>query len=88
MKTGTLNEVSALAGMLPTRERGLVWFTLINQGQGIEFFRNEQDRLLQRLAKHWQVVPTIPLVPNADQVFLGDPRRNVPAPVATAEVEP
>lgn len=88
LKTGTLNEVSALAGMLPTRERGLVWFTLINQGQGIEFFRNEQDRLLQRLAKHWQVVPTIPLVPNADQVFLGDPRRNVPALVATAEVEP
>jgi D-alanyl-D-alanine carboxypeptidase/D-alanyl-D-alanine-endopeptidase (penicillin-binding protein 4) len=88
MKTGTLNEVSALAGMLPTRERGLVWFTLINQGQGIEFFRNEQDRLLQRLAKHWQVVPTIPLVPNADQVFLGDPRRNVPVPIAAAEVEP
>lgn len=78
MKTGTLNEVSALAGMLPTQERGLVWFTVINHGQGITFFRKEQDRLLQRLAQHWQIVPTIPLIPNADQVFLGDPSRNVP----------
>jgi D-alanyl-D-alanine carboxypeptidase/D-alanyl-D-alanine-endopeptidase (penicillin-binding protein 4) len=80
MKTGTLNEVSALAGMLPTKERGLVWFAIINHGQGIEFFRNEQDRLMKRLAKHWQIVPTIPLVKDSDRVYLGDPSRNLLPP--------
>lgn len=79
IKTGTLNEVSALAGMIPTRERGPVWFTLINRGRGLTFFREEQDRFLQRLAQHWTVVPNVSLTPDAGKVFLGDPKRNVNA---------
>lgn len=54
VKTGTLNEVSALAGVLPTRDRGLVWFTIINLGGGdIGSFHAQQDLLLQRLQQTW-----------------------------------
>ncbi|MGI0491817.1 D-alanyl-D-alanine carboxypeptidase [Alkalinema pantanalense CENA528] len=53
VKTGTLNEVSALSGVLPTRDRGLVWFTIINRGTNIEALRNQQDILLQQLQAYW-----------------------------------
>ena len=38
MKTGTLNDVSALAGVMPTRDRGLVWFAIINRGTNVSGF--------------------------------------------------
>ncbi len=60
IKTGTLNEVSALAGVIPTKNRGLVWFAIINRGSEIERFRNEQDRLLQNLLKQLLVAPILP----------------------------
>jgi D-alanyl-D-alanine carboxypeptidase/D-alanyl-D-alanine-endopeptidase (penicillin-binding protein 4) len=60
VKTGTLNEVSALAGVLPTRDRGLVWFTIINRGWQIERLRGDQDRLLQRLLSLWKLAPIAP----------------------------
>ncbi len=60
IKTGTLNDVSALAGVMPTKSRGLVWFAIINRGSTIERFRNEQDRLLQNLLKQLQVAPILP----------------------------
>lgn len=47
VKTGTLNDVSALAGVVPTRDRGLVWFAIINRGTDIEGLRVQQDQLLQ-----------------------------------------
>ncbi|HEY9629216.1 MAG TPA: D-alanyl-D-alanine carboxypeptidase [Coleofasciculaceae cyanobacterium] len=54
VKTGTLNEVSALAGVLPTRDRGLVWFAIINLGAGdIGTFHDQQDRLLESLQTTW-----------------------------------
>jgi D-alanyl-D-alanine carboxypeptidase/D-alanyl-D-alanine-endopeptidase (penicillin-binding protein 4) len=54
VKTGTLNEVSALAGVLPTRERGLVWFTIIDLGQGdLDQFHAQQDLLLSRVHQVW-----------------------------------
>jgi D-alanyl-D-alanine carboxypeptidase/D-alanyl-D-alanine-endopeptidase (penicillin-binding protein 4) len=54
VKTGTLNEVSALAGVLPTRDRGLVWFTIINLGGGdIGNFHLQQDFLLQQVQQVW-----------------------------------
>lgn len=53
VKTGTLNEVSSLAGVLPTRDRGLVWFTIINHGTNIEGLRDQQDQLLQQLQAYW-----------------------------------
>ena len=61
VKTGTLNEVSALAGVVPTRDRGLIWFTIINYGAGdLGIFHDQQDALLQRLQQKWGVPIAIP----------------------------
>lgn len=80
MKTGTLNEVSALGGVLPTRDRGLVWFVILNQGSQISKLRQHQDILLQSLVKKWGTVTPTPLVVtkhNRPLVYLGDPDRNI-----------
>lgn len=82
IKTGTLNQVSALAGVMPTRDRGLVWFAIINHGNDIEDFRKQQDRLLQRLLKRWGVAlaPPIAIAPTSVKTdpskHLGDTTRN------------
>ncbi len=76
IKTGTLNQVSALAGLIPTEERGYVWFTLINSGSGIERFRAEQDRFLQQIGNHWHIIPSNIIDTSISEVFLGDPTRN------------
>ena len=60
MKTGTLRDVSALAGVVPTRDRGLVWFSIINRGPQVSAFRQEQDKLLQALVKQLQVAAIVP----------------------------
>ncbi|GFE68725.1 D-alanyl-D-alanine carboxypeptidase [Chroococcus sp. FPU101] len=77
IKTGTLAQVSALAGMIPTKERGQVWFAILNSGGNIEGFRNQQDQLLQQLSTHWQLTPILPPISPVIQVFLGDPSRNI-----------
>ena len=46
VKTGTLNQVSALAGMIPTTD-GPIWFSIINGSGDILEFRAAQDWLLQ-----------------------------------------
>ncbi|PSB05159.1 D-alanyl-D-alanine carboxypeptidase [Merismopedia glauca] len=82
VKTGTLNDVSALAGAIPTRDRGLVWFAIINRGVGFENFRTQQDRLLQSLIKIWGVAshPPAIITPTGDRTNpaekLGDLARN------------
>jgi serine-type D-Ala-D-Ala carboxypeptidase/endopeptidase (penicillin-binding protein 4) len=79
VKTGTLNEVSALTGALPTRDRGLVWFTIINRGTKIAELRQQQDKLLQNLLGHWGKIATIPggiKRKNTLAPYLGDPQRN------------
>ncbi|NJL64336.1 MAG: D-alanyl-D-alanine carboxypeptidase [Methylacidiphilales bacterium] len=60
MKTGTLRDVSALAGVVPTRDRGLVWFAIINRGPFVPSFRQEQDKLLQNLVKQLQLPQIVP----------------------------
>ncbi len=80
MKTGTLNEVSAIGGVLPTRDRGLVWFVILNKGSQIAKLRQQQDTLLQSLVNEWgQVTPT-PLVVtkhNRPPAYFGDLARNI-----------
>jgi D-alanyl-D-alanine carboxypeptidase/D-alanyl-D-alanine-endopeptidase (penicillin-binding protein 4) len=81
IKTGTLSDVSALAGVLPTRDRGLVWFAIINRGYNVSSFRAEQDKLLQHLVKQLQVSSNIPtaLTPHSPKNTLpklGVPSRN------------
>ena len=77
IKTGTLNQVSALAGVIPLNEKRRVWFAVVNSGWQIEKFRQQQDELLQELASHWQLTShngslSFPETP----VYLGDPQRN------------
>ncbi len=60
IKTGTLRDVSALAGVMPTRDRGLVWFAIINRGTNVWSLRTGQDQLLQRVVQQLQVPPTVP----------------------------
>jgi len=81
VKTGSLAEVSALAGMVPTAEKGPVWFAIINRGWDIPGLRVQQDQLIQAIQAHWGTA-TVP-APLATQVRMqtgdyryGDPRRN------------
>lgn len=81
VKTGTLNEVSALAGVLPTRDRGLVWFTIINLGSGdIGNFHRQQDLLLTKVQQGWgnAIPPTVQPTPQTrtDASLLGTASRN------------
>jgi serine-type D-Ala-D-Ala carboxypeptidase/endopeptidase (penicillin-binding protein 4) len=79
VKTGTLNEVSALTGALPTRDRGLVWFTIINRGAKIAELRQQQDKLLHTLLTHWGKTARVPSGikrQNTLPPYLGDPQRN------------
>ena len=76
IKTGTLNNVSALAGVIPTSDRGNVYFSIINYGSQIEYFRQQQDILLDRLAQTWQVVPSNFNLASENNWYLGDPQRN------------
>lgn len=82
IKTGTLSDVSALAGALPTRERGLIYFAIINRGYDVDGFRIQQDILLQRLQKQWGAAPQTPFAitarPINDPLFssLGAANRN------------
>ena len=60
LKTGTLKDVSALAGVMPTRDRGLVWFAILNRGTNVSAFRTGQDQLLQRLVQQLQLPLEVP----------------------------
>jgi len=76
IKTGTLNNVSALAGKMPTRDRGEVWFAIINRGDDVEGFRVQQDELLGRLSQQWGTSPTLNASTSQVPPLLGDPKRN------------
>ena len=54
VKTGTLSDVSALAGVIQTQQHGAVWFAIVNRGEGdIDAFHRSQDRVLQTLVAKW-----------------------------------
>ncbi|MCA1990980.1 MAG: D-alanyl-D-alanine carboxypeptidase [Coleofasciculus sp. S288] len=76
IKTGTLREVSALAGVLPTRDRGLVWFAIINRGGDVGGFRQQQDLFLTSLSQKWGIQPPANLTATEINRLLGDPKRN------------
>lgn len=82
VKTGTLNDVSALAGVFPTRDRGLIWFSIQNRGTDLEDLRDQQDALLQALVARWGTVaaPPFAIVPtgNVHSVagLVGNDQRN------------
>jgi serine-type D-Ala-D-Ala carboxypeptidase/endopeptidase (penicillin-binding protein 4) len=81
VKTGTLSDVSALAGVMPTRDRGLIWFAIVNRGTDLDGLREGQDVLLQNLSKQWGIAvsspPSLSLSadPHQSDLHLGDPSR-------------
>ena len=84
VKTGSLAVVSALAGAMPTQDKGLVWFSLINYGSGLDALRSRQDRLLSALEQQWGKASGIPselkttvVIGQAPYQF-GLPERNIP----------
>ena len=77
VKTGTLNQVSALAGVIQIDQERRVWFSLINYGWQISYFRKQQDLFLQSLAEHWQLDPQDFIVTESAEIYLGDPERNI-----------
>lgn len=72
-KSGSLNEVSALAGALPTTQKGVVWFVVMNGGgANLEGFRAGQESLVNTFANQWGAVSTVPaeLAANRDRASL------------------
>ncbi len=54
VKSGSLDNVSALAGAMPTQNQGIVWFAIMNGGVNhLEGFRTDQETLLQRFVIKW-----------------------------------
>ena len=75
VKTGTLDNVSSLAGVIPTKDRGNVYFSIINYGRQYQYFRQQQDWLLNELVREWELASSDFGMFNNDW-FLGDPNRN------------
>lgn len=59
VKTGTLWDVSTLAGAMPTRDRGMVWFAILNRGEDLDGLRSRQDGFLQHLVQKWGASPAV-----------------------------
>ncbi|MEG4804401.1 D-alanyl-D-alanine carboxypeptidase [Microcoleus sp. ARI1-B5] len=66
VKSGTLDNVSALGGALPTQKQETVWFAIMNRGANVEGFRTQQEVLLKSFLKDWGTVQASPpeLTPN------------------------
>lgn len=82
VKTGSLAEVSALAGMVPTATQGPVWFAILNRGWNITDLRTQQDNLVLAIQEHWGAAQvTADLTPKVrmqeGEFRYGDPRRNL-----------
>lgn len=76
VKTGTLDNVSALAGVIPTKDKGNVYFSIINYGRQSEYFRQQQDWLLNELVQEWELMSNNFSLAKQNDWFLGDPKRN------------
>ena len=62
--------------MIPLDQERRIWFSLINYGWQISYFRKQQDLFLQSLAEHWQLEPQDFDVQENREIYLGDPERN------------
>ena len=84
VKTGSLAVVSSLAGAFPTETKGIVWFSLMNYGSGLDALRSRQDRVLAALEQQWGKAKTLPTELRSSVVIgqapyqFGDSMRNRP----------
>ena len=53
VKTGTVRNISAVAGAMPTQRQGSVWFAIMNIGDDKKELEAQQDTLLQSLLSQW-----------------------------------
>lgn len=60
VKTGSLAVVSSLAGAFPTETKGVVWFSIMNYGSGLDSLRLRQDQVLAALEQQWGSAQTLP----------------------------
>ncbi len=60
IKSGTLDNVSALGGALPTQTQQTVWFVIMNGGANVEVLRTQQEVLLKGFLSEWGAVPASP----------------------------
>lgn len=74
MKTGTLDNVSAIAGVIPTSDR--LYFSIINYGRPVNYLRQQQDNLLNELVQPWQLIPNNFNLAQENNWYLGNPQRN------------
>ncbi|NEP02355.1 MAG: D-alanyl-D-alanine carboxypeptidase [Symploca sp. SIO2E9] len=71
VKSGSLDNVSTLAGALPTKNQGTVWFTIMNGGgENLKGFRSTQESLLKDFINQWGSEQSLPaeLTPNPDRL--------------------
>ena len=59
-KSGTLNQVSGLAGILPTTQQGQICFGILNVSFDLEGARLLQGQLLRSLSDQWGSVSELP----------------------------
>lgn len=98
VKTGTLAVVSALAGAVPTEEKGIVWFSLLNYGSDLDGLRMRQDQVISAIEQQWGKAATVPVELQTTVVIgqgayrFGDQQRNQPisaqSPRPTGSTQP
>jgi serine-type D-Ala-D-Ala carboxypeptidase/endopeptidase (penicillin-binding protein 4) len=76
IKSGTLDNVSALAGALPTDQQETVWFVIMNGGANVETFRTQQEVLLKSFLNLWGTVPASPPELTANPARIGKVARS------------
>ncbi len=77
-KSGSLNNVSALAGALPTKDNGTVWFAMLNYGSGnLDGFRNGQELLLHQFSNQWGKAVSLPVELNPSVTRQGKGSRSI-----------
>jgi len=74
VKTGTVKNISAIAGAVPTEKQGSVWFAIMNIGDNKKELETQQDLLLKSLLINWGTVD----LPPAELV--SSPKKNNGAP--------
>lgn len=61
VKSGSLDNTSALAGALPTQNKGIVWFAIMNDKGDLVNFRKQQENVLNGFVNQWGAVTTAPV---------------------------